>query len=337
MERIWEWGITIVLALQSAGAGLTPLWRSLSILGTDIFFLVLISLLFWCVSPRMSVRVGLVLLIGTALNAWLKLVFAGPRPFWYSTEVKALTSETTFGVPSAHAQNTVSLWGVIAAGIARPWAWGGMLLLALLVGIARVALGVHFPTDVLAGWLLGGLVLFAFLTWAEPLWHRVAALSLGRQLGLSFLISLLLIALPALALAMHSDHALSPAWLESAARALPDEPIDPWSLENAYTVGGMWFGFTAGALLLWARGGFDASGPWWQRGLRLGLGIVVVLALWGGLGALFPRDETVLAALLRYLRYALIGLWIALGAPLVFQQLGLAKGPAPVKTATQPS
>jgi hypothetical protein len=125
--------------------------------------------------------------------------------------------------------------------------------------------------------------------------------------------------------------------MANAARALPDDPIAPWSLENAYTGGGTWFGFTTGALLLWVRGGFKVSGPWWQRGLRMGLGIVVVLALWGDLGALFPRDESMLAGLLRYLRYTLIGLWIALGAPLVFWQLGLAKGSAPVKPATQPS
>jgi membrane-associated phospholipid phosphatase len=334
MERIWEWGITVVLALQSVG--LAPLWRGLSLLGDEIFFLILIPLLFWCVSPRLSVRVGLTLLIGTALNAFFKLAFAGPRPFWYSAEVKALTAESSFGLPSAHAQNTVGVWGVIAAAIARPWAWAAMLLLALLVGISRMALGVHFPTDVLMGWLLGGLVLFAFLTWAEPLWQRVAALDLGRQLGLSFVVSLLLVALPALALARHSDHTLTPAWMANAANALPDDPIAPWSLENAYTVGGTWFGFTAGALVLWARGGFDASGPWWQRSLRLGFGIVVVLALWAGLGALFPRDESLLAGMLRYLRYTLIGLWIALGAPLVFLQFGLAKGPTRIEASARP-
>ncbi len=285
----------------------------------------LIPLLFWCVSPQLSVRVGLTLLLGTALNACFKLAWAGPRPFWYSAEVHALTEESTFGIPSAHAQNTTSVWGIIAAAIARPWAWVAMLILALLVGISRMALGVHFPTDVLVGWLLGGAILFAFLTWAEAIWHRIAALNLGTQIGLTFLMSLLLIAFPALALTLHSNTTLPSVWLENATRALPDAPIAPWSLDNAYTVGGTWFGFTTGVLLLWARGGFDASGSWVQRSLRMGLGIVVVLVLWSGLGALFPRDESMLAALLRYLRYTLIGLWIALGAPLVFQRLGMAK------------
>ncbi len=92
-------------------------------------------------------------------------------------------------------------------------------------------------------------------------------------------------------------------------------------------LGGTWFGFTAGALRLWARGGFDAGGPLWQRGIRLLLGFVVVLVIWGGLGALFPRDATLLAAMLRYLRYAILGGWMTLGAPLRFERARLARVP----------
>ncbi len=173
------------------------------------------------------------------------------------------------------------------------------------------------------GWLSGVLTLSAFLVWSEAVWHRVAGLRLNLQIGLSFAVSLLLIALPTLVVLIGA-HPLPLEWVQYAALAQPDHTIEPWSLETAVTVGGTWFGFTAGVLLLHQQGGFDATGPWWQRGLRLVLGLIVVVLLWAGLGAIFPREATLLAGMLRYLRYNLIGLWIALVAPLIFRRVGLA-------------
>lgn len=122
MEAIWDWGIALIIAMQSAGEGLGSFWRAVSVLGDEIFFLLLIPLLFWCVSPRVGIRVGLVLLLGTTINSFCKLALAGPRPYWYSPEVRVFTAESSFGLPSAHAQNTVGVWGALAASIARPWA-----------------------------------------------------------------------------------------------------------------------------------------------------------------------------------------------------------------------
>ncbi len=47
------------------------------------------------------------------------------------------------------------------------------------------------------------------------------------------------------------------------------------------------------------------------------------MALYAGLGALFPDDMSLLGMILRYLRYTLIGLWIAWGSPLLFEKLGV--------------
>jgi hypothetical protein len=58
------------------------------------------------------------------------------------------------------------------------------------------------------------------------------------------------------------------------------------------------------------------------------LGVVGVLLLWRGLGALFDLlaiDESLLDHLLRYIRYGLIGVWVSAGGPFLFIRLGLAK------------
>jgi hypothetical protein len=69
----------------------------------------------------------------------------------------------------------------------------------------------------------------------------------------------------------------------------------------------------------------QVGGAWWRRVLRFLIGVAGVLGLWAGLGALFPEGEFLLAYALRYLRYALVGAWISVLAPLVFIWFGLAE------------
>lgn len=100
---------------------------------------------------------------GAAVCDGLKAVFDRPRP----TVVPHLDTVSTASFPSSHAAASAAVYltlGVLLAGtVRRPVVraylllWG--VLLTGLVGVSRVVLGVHYPTDVLAGWALG-------LSWA---------------------------------------------------------------------------------------------------------------------------------------------------------------------------
>lgn len=65
----------------------------------------------------------------------------------------------SFAFPSGHSANAVMVWLgaalLVARGPARPWAIAAALLIALLVGLSRPMLGVHWPSDVVAGWSFG--------------------------------------------------------------------------------------------------------------------------------------------------------------------------------------
>jgi uncharacterized membrane protein len=63
--------------------------------------------------------------------------------------------------------------------------------------------------------------------------------------------------------------------------------------------------------------------PLGKRAIRYVIGLIGVLILYLGLGMIFPRGDGLIFYLLRYIRYALIGLWVAGGAPWVFVRFKL--------------
>ena len=67
---------------------------------------------------------------------------------------------------------------------------------------------------------------------------------------------------------------------------------------------------------------FNSHGSWWERVIRYLLGVSILFGLWGGLRIVFFTMEP--AALLRFIRYTLVGLWGGLGAPWLFVRLKLA-------------
>jgi len=98
--------------------------------------------------------------IGSAFTVWiLKLLFALPRP----TDPIALVTLDSFSFPSGHAAAAATLYGFLlwmmlgtgTTGRIRVFFAGIFFLLIILVGFSRLYLGVHYLTDVLAGYIVG--------------------------------------------------------------------------------------------------------------------------------------------------------------------------------------
>ncbi|ARV57684.1 phosphatase PAP2 family protein [Nostocales cyanobacterium HT-58-2] len=103
---------------------------------------------------------------GLLLNTGLKLFFSKPRPeLWHQ-----LISEKSFSFPSGHALGSMVLYGFTAylLAIHHPKFANGIYSLALIlitaIGISRLYLGVHWPTDVIAGYGVGFLWLMVCIT-----------------------------------------------------------------------------------------------------------------------------------------------------------------------------
>src|SRR3990170_4442077 len=163
--------------------------------------------------------------------------------------------------------------------------------LMVLFPVSRVYLGVHFPTDVLGGYVLGALVLWLWLRYGVRLEQWFFEQETIHQL-------ILIVAVPALAMAV-------------------------WPTEDMVTGGGTMVGLGAGLVLERRLVGFDVAGTLLQRAVRFLVGIAVLAGLWLGLRALFDGREP--AIILRLVRYSLVGFWGVIGAPWMFVKLGLAQ------------
>lgn len=325
MDFIIANGMDWVIAIQSLGAWLELPMRFLSFLGSENFFFLVLPLIYWSIDAKLGLQVGLILAASNCLKPMLKIAFAGPRPYWVSEQVRVFAAEGSFGVPSGHAQDAAALWGVMAYGTRKQWAWMAAIALVFLIGFSRVYLGVHFVYDVIAGWLVGALILWIF----TRLWDSAAAWiqtrSMGQQIFMAFAISMLVIVVGALLVARLHGFVIPAEWMENARRAGAD--IDPISMEGFITPAGSLFGLAAGAAWIASRGGFQASGPLEKRAFRYAIGLIGILVLWMGLGEVFPRDENMISYVLRYFRYTLVGFWVTAGAPWLFFHFKLADKP----------
>jgi membrane-associated phospholipid phosphatase len=316
-------GIDWIAAIQGLGEWLKGPMLCFSFLGSEEFFLLFLPALYWCVNSELGVGVGFILLTSNSLNHLFKVSLGGARPYWVSDRILPLGAETSFGIPSGHAQNALGVWGLPALYFRKTRVWIGTLTLVFLIGFSRLYLGMHFIHDVIAGWLLGLVILWLF----SVCWKRAAVWlpkqTLGFQVTVSFILSVLFILLSAAAVQVHQGVVIPDNWRVNAMRS--GFAPDPYSLSNVFTPTGTLFGLACGLAVINHRGGFQATGSVSRRVLRYVIGMAGVLFLWFGLGQLFPRGEYLAAYILRYIRYALLGFWVSAGAPWLFGKLRLVE------------
>ncbi len=323
MQPILDSGIDLVLALQNAGDWLLTLMQFFSQLGTEDFFFIVLPLIYWSIDAGLGVRVGMILAIGNVFNYIGKLALAGPRPYWVSSDVRAWWPETSFGAPSGHAQHAMSVWGIIAASRREGWVRTICILLIFMIGFSRIYLGAHFPHDVILGWLIGGLILWAFLRYWDAAAAWLARKTFRQQVWTAFIVSMIFVAAGWAVTAPRIDFQVPELWMENARLAGTEAPA-PVDLNGVFTSAGSFFGLAAGLAWINSMGGHRASGPAWKRAFRYVIGLIGVLILWMGLGEFFPRGDGLLVYSLRFIRYALVGWWVTGGAPWVFQHFKLS-------------
>ncbi|PWU50470.1 PA-phosphatase [Micromonospora sp. S4605] len=160
-----------------------PAWVRLMNLWTNVFAPMplrvgALVLVIWLVrrgARQLAVWVAVTMLVGGLLGPLLKLLFGRARPDLPEPVAQA----AGLAFPSGHALNAALAAGILlvvflpyARGRSGRWAvWVAAVLLAGVTGFSRAALGVHWSSDVLAGWVLGTAVVAATSA-AFTVWHH---------------------------------------------------------------------------------------------------------------------------------------------------------------------
>lgn len=148
-------------------------------LSGNVFFYPLVALvggwLLWKGGARGRICGALLVVFALAVNNalvdWLKDWFARPRPFLDLADTRLLVGKGGSGsLPSAHAANWLAAAGVVWWYYRRTaWIVAGV---GVAVGFSRIYNGVHYPSDVVAGWLVGATVGWGGVWLSERLWRR---------------------------------------------------------------------------------------------------------------------------------------------------------------------
>lgn len=182
----------ILIALRKAddpSRPIGPAWVVNSLLdltaigGPTVLGLVVVSVVGFLMLQaryRTAIVVGVTAASGELATLVLKNLFVRPRP----DIVPHLRDVTSSSFPSGHAMESAIIYLTLGAMLMRLaerrvtkiYCIGMAVLLTLLVGVSRVYLGVHYPTDVVAGWMFG-------FFWASLCW--IVARRFERETGVA--------------------------------------------------------------------------------------------------------------------------------------------------------
>jgi membrane-associated phospholipid phosphatase len=313
--------IGVIPLLQAQGWAL-PLMKFASFLGSLEFYLIILPAIYWCWDACLGFRIGLILTFSQGVNSALKIAFHSPRPYWINREIIPLEINSSFGMPSGHAQNAVCICGLLAWAIRRPWAWALAIGLCLFIGISRIYMGVHFPRDVIVGYAVGLLILVVFLGVESLASNRLRSLNFRHKVLVSFLASMGIIAIYALGWMAVGGWKVPDSWT-TIAFATSGIPIAPMNPLESFEIAGLLFGIAAGYSLLLEKGGYKKDASASKCLICYIAGIACLMCIWYGLSMIHPGlpAEYIMA----YVRSMLAGAWITAAAPLLFIRLKLAK------------
>lgn len=300
LESLVPWGTEFLIRLQSY----TPDWMVaifavLTFMGNEEFYLFLLPVVYWAIDREIGIRLGYLSLLSAWINSVFKHLFAIPRPAAPQLDIPYPVTDPSF--PSGHAQGAVVNWAYLAYRFRNRIFWVISVIIILGIGLSRLVLGVHFPQDVLGGWIIGLGVLLVYIWLEEPVGRWIADQRTPVQV-------LLAVGVPLILIFLH-----------------PADPEGLYPVAGSVTPMSALAGLGVGLIMerAWVR--FRVEGEWWRRVLRFLLGLGIVAALYVGPRLILPEEmDHGVEVITRMARYALVGWAVSFLAPWLFVRLRLA-------------
>lgn len=171
----WQWEVDLIVTLQGiAGSFLDNFFKIVTLFGEEYIMVAVLGFLYWAYQKSFGEFVGFNLLAANLLNPMIKNLANRRRPYFDNAQIECKklvdpdagmfdTVAQGFSFPSGHSSGAASLYPSLAYYKPKKYFLAIAVVIPFLVGLSRVYLGVHYPTDVLAGWALGlGIVIMMF-------------------------------------------------------------------------------------------------------------------------------------------------------------------------------
>lgn len=280
-----------VIAFFRAGAtGFTDgLMKVVTFLGEPYILVLLVIALFFVCDRKTGEKATFVLLASTAVNNLLKAIVRCPRPFVnpaadFTPCEGALATATGYSFPSGHTQ-VVSVASFTGATLLKKrWAYIVATIITVLVALSRVALGVHYPKDVICGALIGLVFAIFGMRFVQKIWDD------EKKRNLTLLVSSACLALAGILFAFITG----PAGIEDYFKSL-----------------GLFLGYALAVFLLERTAPYEAKKSLGKRLLRAAIALVVAGITYLGLKVLFSLiASSAYLDMLRYFMVPFLALWL---------------------------
>jgi len=149
---------------QARSPFLDEFFKFLNLFDTPIFYIILFPLIWIGYSWRFGAKTFFILILSAILSNLLKNVFMQPRPYILDPSVGIIHVLSNFGLPSNAAQTAVILPLLLIEHFKkRKWPIVVGINFFVWISLSRLYLGVHFLTDIIAGWVIGFALFLVYL------------------------------------------------------------------------------------------------------------------------------------------------------------------------------
>ncbi|MCQ2555268.1 MAG: phosphatase PAP2 family protein [Clostridia bacterium] len=176
----FPWEVSLITSIQDrlSDFGVTVM-SLISALGEQMIMVFFLAVFYLWIDKDFGKKMGMTIIVGSVFNAFFKNIFLRKRPYMASDSIKCLKpvekgadiydpTVQGFSFPSGHSTNGMLCYGSMGLRANRIWQKIILFSVVVLIGISRFALGVHYPTDVLFGFILAAVVMVVF----DVLYHK---------------------------------------------------------------------------------------------------------------------------------------------------------------------
>ncbi len=296
-----EWELDFIKFLQRGSVPfLDWLLYFITQFGTEIFFMLVVMALYWCVNKREGFRLVNLFMVANLFVGVIKVIVRRTRPYHFEGIRGILEQTSGYSFPSGHSDNI----GVVATSLTMQSKAKGYFKAAViasciivpLVMFSRVYLGQHYPTDVLTGALIGvGIGIAGYILFDKILGNN--------EEKIIFAVLPLCLLLFAAAVAFYAFRGETP--------------------DSLMNIAGTYSAVAIGYYIEKTRIKYDVkSDKFWHYIVRFALGAICVLTIKEGLKVLFGLFASgIWRIIFDFIRYFIIGIFVTLLAPMLFKKL----------------